>query len=399
MPSTFSRSMASLNADSFRRPLILIVGASLLLGLWGLWMGLGEVTLTEVSAQARLEVSTQAFAVQAPVSGLVVATPLRLGQNIQAKDLVLELDATDLKLELEEQRSRLSGLRGELASLSAVIAAEEKVLEVTVSAAATAVQEAEARRREEDIQAKYRRDRAGRLGTLGQGGQVAAMDVLAARSEADQTSAAVDRLAISVEHLRKTGRATRNERLARLASLRQEAVSLHAEVGTAAASIKRLEHAVSRRRILAPVTGRVARLVPMQTGTYLGEGGDICTIVPPGQVKAVAYFAPQAMGRIRPGQEARLRLDGFPWAQYGSLPAVVSRVAGELHQGMLRVEMRPRPRPDSAIPLQHGLPGSVELFTERLSPLLLLLRTAGRMVTAVPTAQPGPTAQPSGGAQ
>ena len=33
-----------------------------------------------------------------------------------------------------------------------------------------------------------------------------------------------------------------------------------------------------------------------------------------------------ALGRVRPGQSARMRLSGFPWTQWGTVPATVTRV-------------------------------------------------------------------------
>jgi membrane fusion protein (multidrug efflux system) len=93
----------------------------------------------------------------------------------------------------------------------------------------------------------------------------------------------------------------------------------------------------------------------------------------------VAEFSPAALGRIQPGQAARLRLDGFPWVQYGSLAVKVLRVGSELRAGRIRVELDV-PHASSRIPLQHGLPGAVEIEVERVAPATLLLRVAGRLV-------------------
>jgi len=95
----------------------------------------------------------------------------------------------------------------------------------------------------------------------------------------------------------------------------------------------------------------------------------------------VANFdPPAALGRIRPGQHARLRLEGFPWAQYGSVSATITNVASEIRDGNIRVEMALDSNSDSRIPLQHGLPGSVEVEIETLSPANLVLRTAGSLL-------------------
>jgi len=101
--------------------------------------------------------------------------------------------------------------------------------------------------------------------------------------------------------------------------------------------------------------------------------------VPSGQLKAIAYFPPStALGRIRQGQAAHLRLDGFPWIQYGSIAALVSNVASEMRDGRIRVELRLTPDPASRIPFQHGMPGSVEIEVASASPAVLVMRTTGQ---------------------
>ena len=81
------------------------------------------------------------------------------------------------------------------------------------------------------------------------------------------------------------------------------------------------------------------------------------------------------------GQSARIRLDGFPWTQFGSLTATVTQVAGEVRDGRVRVELVVHPTSDSRIPMEHGLPGTVEVEIERVSPATLVLRAAGKLVT------------------
>ena len=88
----------------------------------------------------------------------------------------------------------------------------------------------------------------------------------------------------------------------------------------------------------------------------------------------MALFPAAAVGRIRPGQAARLRLEGFPWTQYGLLRATVSAVGNEADAGLVRVELAIEADPDSPIPVQHGLPGSVEIAVEKVSPAILVLR-------------------------
>jgi len=89
-----------------------------------------------------------------------------------------------------------------------------------------------------------------------------------------------------------------------------------------------------------------------------------------------------------------MRLASFPWTQYGSLAAVVTRIAGEARDGKIRVELSVQPNSPSSIPLQHGLPGVVEIEVERVSPATLLLRTVKLFTN--PSAREGQTPRSAG---
>jgi membrane fusion protein (multidrug efflux system) len=68
-------------------------------------------------------------------------------------------------------------------------------------------------------------------------------------------------------------------------------------------------------------------------------------------------------------------------------------VAGELRDGLVQAELALDGPPPAGLPLQHGLPGVVEVEVAQLSPWQLALRAAGRAVT--PPAQPAPPATAS----
>lgn len=112
------------------------------------------------------------------------------------------------------------------------------------------------------------------------------------------------------------------------------------------------------------------------------EGRQLGTILPPGRFKIVADFPPSAaLGHIRPGQPARLRLDGLPWIQYGSISATVASVVGQAKDGHVRAELTIHAGLTSPIPLQQGLRGALEVEVGCTTPALLVLRAAGKLLT------------------
>ena len=144
-----------------------------------------------------------------------------------------------------------------------------------------------------------------------------------------------------------------------------------------------VDAAAQRGPIRAPIGGTLAEAAVLRVGGVLKEGDKIGIIVPSGRMIVVAQFPPRAaLGRLAPGQPAQLRLDGFPWMQWGAVAAKVEHVAGEVRDGSVRVELSVDSSRPTRVPLQHGLPGSVEVAVEQVSPATLLLRTAGSMVAA-----------------
>ena len=99
-----------------------------------------------------------------------------------------------------------------------------------------------------------------------------------------------------------------------------------------------------------------------------------------GGTTVVARFSPAIQGRIQPGQMARLRLDSYPWLQYGSVPAVVTTVPRTPRDGWLEVRLNISAEPAPPITLDYGMTGAVEVAVEQVSPAELLLRAAGRGV-------------------
>jgi membrane fusion protein (multidrug efflux system) len=73
-----------------------------------------------------------------------------------------------------------------------------------------------------------------------------------------------------------------------------------------------------------------------------------------------------------------MRLDGFPWTEFGALDATVVEVASEVRDGLARVQLSVDAPASARVPIEHGLPGIVDVTVEHATPLALVLRTVGR---------------------
>lgn len=99
-----------------------------------------------------------------------------------------------------------------------------------------------------------------------------------------------------------------------------------------------------------------------------------------GASTVMAQFSPAVQGRIQPGQMARLRLDSYPWLQYGTVSAVVTTVPRTPRDGWLEIKLSIPEEPTGPITLDYGMTGVIEVAVEQVSPAELLLRAAGRGV-------------------
>jgi membrane fusion protein (multidrug efflux system) len=342
------------------------------------WFFLARVSVYAVTNKAELEVDRAAHPVESAVSGRVVATHLVLDQEVKAGDVLVELDSGAQHFQLTEEKTQLAGANPQIHSREEEIASEEQALEQDQQAAKDALEEARAHSREAEAAAAYAQAESERLRKMYNAGVIAELDMNRSVADAQQRRAAADSLHYAVVRLEGEQRTRTNERKAHIEQLTSELNKLRGDQATAGVTIQRLEEEVDRRWIRAPIDGKLGEVAPLRIGAVVHEGDKLGVVVPAGKLRVVANFdPPAALGRIRPGQHARLRLEGFPWAQYGSVTATITNVASEIRDGSIRVELALDSHSDSRIPLQHGLPGSVEVEIETLSPANLVLRTAG----------------------
>jgi len=263
---------------------------------------------------------------------------------------------------------------GEAAALRRQIGDESDALQETRRASRAAQEAAALQVSSAEAAVRLADGRLTRLLELGKQGLVPAAEVETARAESQTKQAELAGARVGIDRLRAEQASAERERRSRISSLERELVALQGLKADAA-------YEVGNLRVTAPVAGRLGEVSPLQVGAFVREGERIASIVLAGDVRAVAEFEPPALGRIQAGQSARVRLDGFPWTQYGRVDAVVTGVATETRDQHVRVELSVRHLPNSRIPLQHGMPGAVEVEVERAAPLDLLLRSAGQLVT------------------
>jgi multidrug resistance efflux pump len=380
--SDFARTFSRLRTDRMNATLWMLGAAVVALIAWFCWAIFAEVSLYEVSSVARVELDGATYPVASPFLGRIVATNLRVGQPVQRGELLVELDSMPQQLQLSEAQVQEQGLEPQLSRLRRQIEAEQGARGEDGQSARLSAREAQNRVSEAEMSARLAEQDLERARRLAAQHMVSVHDLDKAESEAGRLRAAVSALEVAASRVPQDHAARDREREVRIARLQGEIATLDAQRATLHAETSRLTYEIERRRIRAPVDGRIGEAANLRVGAVATEGEQLGSVVPSGHLLVVAQYSPSsAFGRIRAGEPAVLRLEGFPWTEFGTVTATVERVAQEVRDGKVRVELALSDKSSFRGTLQHGMPGTLEVTVERVSPLGLTLRTAGQWLT------------------
>lgn len=355
----------------------------LLLAGWIFWAFDAQVNRYEVSDSARLEVGGAGYPVQADLSGEIVSSSLAIGREVHEGDALLILDSSKEQLSVAEEQTKLVSLRPQIAVLRTELESQAKGGADERQVLNWSSREAQAKYQQAEAQAVLAEQEAHRAELLQESGIIAEAEAQRVKASAKQYLAAAESLRISMGSLKPQLRVREADRDLHIKEIYASIAKLQAEEQTSAATIRQLKYEIERRIIRATVSGKLVECAELRPGAYVSEGQKLGIIASQGKMQVVASFLPAAaFGKLHAGQSAVLKLNGFPWTQYGTIPATVSRVAGDVRDGEVRVELAVHPQSSSRIPLQHGAPGTVEVLVDRISPAALLLRSAGHFLGA-----------------
>ncbi len=224
------------------------------------------------------------------VPGMVYKIHVRETQKVQAGDVLVELDPTDARTNLARAEAELARAVRDVAALYASTdaldaQAEARVAEVTAAEAAATKARADLDRRRE---------------VAAEGGISA--EELAHAQQALQAAEA--QLAAARQGLA----AARQSATANRVQTRGTTIASHPRVLAAAAAVREALVAEGRTRILAPVSGEVARSA-VTLGAAVQPGTPLMAIVPLERVWVEANYKEGQLGEVRPGQKASLHAD------------------------------------------------------------------------------------------
>ena len=376
MPASFQRTFAALRDDRGRSPLVAIAVAVALLGGWLAWGALAEVSVYRSSQRARVEVTPAPTRLAAPAGGRVTLARVEVGARVAPGDVLVEFEATPERIAAERARARCATLEPELASLERELAAEDEAGLHAGVAEREAERQLVARLRAADAELAFAEQQLAREKALAGSGVSPKEALERAVAQMRKQRAELASTRHESESLLATNREHAGGRHARKEQLERQRAELASDLAAARGEAERLAFELGRRTVRAPIAGVLGDAAALRPGAVVREGDLIATIVPQGNLHVVAEYDAAAFGRLAPGQRARLRVAGFPATRYGTLAARVARVASEVRDGTIRVELE-LAASSSEIPIRHGMTGTIDIEVDRACPLALLLRAIG----------------------
>jgi len=384
MAYPFQRTLRSLSGnESGIRVALTTFSVAAFCGL-AIWAVQARIPVLKVSTLGRIEPHNAVHRLEPPESGRVIRSNLALDREVTEGELLVEFDVEDQRLELQQSESNLSTLTRDLASLGDLIAQKKRELEESVLADEAALREAEARGREIAPKFLLAQQRQRRVEESAPGA-ISALEKLERKTESDELSRATETQPIALQRLRRDQAVRRTGLEGQLLQLRRDQHRLEGEAERMKINIAKLKYQIARRQIRAAVSGQLVDVVELAAGDYITQGQRLGTILAQGPLRVRARFAKETVGIIKPGQPARLKLDGYPWSVYGTVGARVTSVGteptilptAEAVPGTVRVELDVAPPEDPRIQIQHGMTATVEVEVARVSPVVLMLRAIG----------------------
>jgi len=375
---SFSRTLRALHDDAPRHTRGVAV-ALVLLAAWIVWALAGRVSIVAVSRRARFESGSAVRQIAVPLSGRIARVQIALGQSVRRGDVLLELDPSDAAIRRGKAVAGVDTLRRRVDAVTAQIAATLVTADAQKNAAAAKLQQAREARIEAAHLADIESTGADRLERLARQGLVPAPQAADARSRAEAARAKERGLeAAEVEAAKQQAEVVSTAEAA-LRSLESDRIGLQTQLASEQASLQQAEVDLERLRVRAPADGRIGSSAELRAGTFVLEGTVAASIIPAESRDVAAWFALDDMPLMRGGQRATVWLESLGRGGRRRFPATVTGIERDASGSEFRVTLRLAAPPPARAGIDQGLPVTVTVDVQRLSPFEALLRAAGML--------------------
>ena len=376
------------------------------------WTYVGTVDLV-IRAPGIVRPEGEVVRVQSEVPGRVRELAVREGEEVQAGQCLLRLDASELEIEREKLRaqrraseSRLAQLRSDLGKREAegqAQIARLRIAEAEAEAALTLTQR-EAKAREEERRAALDAAIAAREAAtkkwettkkLNEKGLASDQELL--KDETDRRRAIADEararalanvgsedvtVAQKIVELRSKELEIFTLQLKReLEALKEGIRAAEKELSDAGRDLETSGHRIAKTEIRAAAAGMVTSLNVRAAGEVVIQGQTLMTIAPKGaRLVMEARVANRDIGSVKPDLPVKMKFHAFPYQDYALLTGKVMRIAPDAvldprHGNVYEVTVSlDRMVLTEGADISLGMTADVEIVKERVRILNLLLR-------------------------
>lgn len=348
---------------------IFVLAAIALLGFiaWSRWAEIDQVTRArgEVIPSGRTQV------IQSQEGGTIAEILVREGDRVRQGQLLVRLDAVQLRAAVEESEAQLASLRTKMARIEAELFDRPLTFpsEVANYPQFIANQRQLYLRRREALRAS--------LASLESQSRLARQELAMNQpllDSGDVSRSEILRMQRGVADLEGQKATRRNEYLQQLQS---EYAVTESELATLEQQQTQRRSALEGAELRSPVDGVVVNMKVSTVGGVIRPGDEVLQVVPSAdRLILEAKLAPSEIAFIRVGQNASVKFDAYDSAIYGVGQGKVSYVSADTlseqtPQGPqsyytvhLDVEIsKLRPRPNERVALQPGMTAIAEIIT------------------------------------
>ena len=295
-----------------------IIGTACLAFIYAIFAKIDEVVL----APGELQPLGAERPIKAPFAGVVKQILVKEGQQVSANQQLLRLDP-------DVSGKRADTLREQIRLERTRFHEESRSIEARAQSL---------RERTDGLTRLLRTEKMiySQIAPLASQGGIQKLQLLQQRNKVEQLESEIAQ-----------SRANLQEVEAQLLKMKQESLRELADLDRQLTEVRDTQ---DKEVLRAPLSGVVFDLVPSSPGYAASAGETLVKVVPGGVLEAKVYLSNRDVGFVKQGMPAQIRVDTFPFTQFGSIPGSLKTI------GTLPLppdEQNPQPRFPAYVKLER----------------------------------------------